>query len=658
MNIKMIKNKYKFINEIILIFLLLVFSINIFANDNSIYEIGIEYGINSEPLRWVKIDEDKNDKNKILLITEKIVLFDQFNKTNTGYYKGSSIRYFLNNEFYKKVFSIEERKHIVDTNIDTEIYDLDFYNGVVNKRVENCVDKLFILSEDEYNKYKLDNNNLYKTDYVKSFDDLNSDNIWFRNIYNREQKGDQIENSQESKDYYLKYAFLLNSSIGKKITDFAGIRVCMWYDLSYKNINDDEFIKSENNFIDAVKLDHIKSINQKLNISNENALEGFDFSFNFSNKNLDDIKFTEIKFGNYKNDLYWDVVYLDEETVTLVSNQIIEYIDLDYEKKDLNEVINNPYDFSNVRSFLNNEFLKSFKNNELEMLSPTYKNDFFTIPSFNELVIFNLISKNIKLSDYTDKLYFFNKEKIYKYFLRDKYIYNDIPYLLSFENKNNESYIKTYINSINVDIIKNKILNKNNIDNIDTFCGIRPMIKIKIDEFKKIYTDFKFENLEKNKINYLDNIKFGKYEQDGNIENGKEDIEWVVICINKLESTEKYLLISKNIIDTLDNFCEYEYYKNNQYSSILNFSNTYFLNTAFDEEEKEKIIKLHDENNSFYVGIISDNINTKAFSDKLNYKYKNQYVDDIRFINENFNMIGFRPIIVLDSEDVLKYKID
>ena len=237
--------------------------------------------------------------------------------------------------------------------------------------------------------------------------------------------------------------------------------------------------------------------------------------------------------------------------MTLVSNQIIEYIDLDYEKKDLNEVIDNPYDFSNVRSFLNNEFLKSFKNNELEMLSPIYKNDFFTIPSFNELVIFNLISKNIKLSDYTDKLYFFKKEKIYKYFLRDNYIYNDIPYLLSFENKNNESYI----NSINVDIIKNKILNKNNIDNIDTFCGIRPMIKIKIDEFKKIYTDFKFENLEKNKINYLDNIKFGKYEQDGNIENGKEDIEWVVICINKLESTEKCLLMSKNIIDTLDNFC-------------------------------------------------------------------------------------------------------
>ena len=44
-----------------------------------------------------------------------------------------------------------------------------------------------------------------------------------------------------------------------------------------------------------------------------------------------------------------------------------------------------------------------------------------------------------------------------------------------------------------------------------------------------------------------ESIKFGKYEQDNSLDNGKEDIEWIVLEKNE----NKFLLISKYILDKI-----------------------------------------------------------------------------------------------------------
>lgn len=82
-------------------------------------------------------------------------------------------------------------------------------------------------------------------------------------------------------------------------------------------------------------------------------------------------------------------------------------------------------------------------------------------------------------------------------------------------------------------------------------------------------------------------VKFGRYEQDNNTNNGKETIEWTVL---KSEDG-KLMLLSKNVLD-----CQ-KYYINTpeKYytwadSNICYWLNNDFLTNAFLEGEREKII--------------------------------------------------------------------
>ena len=76
-------------------------------------------------------------------------------------------------------------------------------------------------------------------------------------------------------------------------------------------------------------------------------------------------------------------------------------------------------------------------------------------------------------------------------------------------------------------------------------------------------------------------IKFGSYEQDNNISNGKETIEWLVLD----KTDEKALVISKYALDCKP-------YNTNDVNvtwescSLRNWLNDYFINTAFSEVEK------------------------------------------------------------------------
>ncbi len=87
------------------------------------------------------------------------------------------------------------------------------------------------------------------------------------------------------------------------------------------------------------------------------------------------------------------------------------------------------------------------------------------------------------------------------------------------------------------------------------------------------------------KLNVGDSYYFGKYEQDGNKENGTEPIEWIILK----KDGEDTLLISKNILDTKpyngsDGDITWEE------SSIRKWLNGDFYNTAFDAKERTSIM--------------------------------------------------------------------
>ena len=82
-------------------------------------------------------------------------------------------------------------------------------------------------------------------------------------------------------------------------------------------------------------------------------------------------------------------------------------------------------------------------------------------------------------------------------------------------------------------------------------------------------------------------IKFGRYEQDNNSSNGKEDIEWIVLKNeeNRLLVISKYMLDCKpynteSISVTWEN------------CSLRRWLNDSFLNTAFSSDEKEQILTI------------------------------------------------------------------
>ena len=116
-------------------------------------------------------------------------------------------------------------------------------------------------------------------------------------------------------------------------------------------------------------------------------------------------------------------------------------------------------------------------------------------------------------------------------------------------------------------------------------------------------------------------VKFGKYEQDNNLSNGKEDIEWLVLDVKD----EKALVISKFSLDwqpyyTIPGATSTAFMTNSETvtweNSILRkWLNNNFLNAAFSEKEKMLILAatLSDNKNPEYNIDSGDVIMDKIF---------------------------------------------
>ena len=87
-------------------------------------------------------------------------------------------------------------------------------------------------------------------------------------------------------------------------------------------------------------------------------------------------------------------------------------------------------------------------------------------------------------------------------------------------------------------------------------------------------------------VNVGDTIKFGKYEQDNNLANGKEDIEWIVLD----KKYKKILLISKYALDCKQYNTELTDVTW-EICSLRKWLNETFMDSAFDDAEKSIVKK-------------------------------------------------------------------
>ncbi len=140
-----------------------------------------------------------------------------------------------------------------------------------------------------------------------------------------------------------------------------------------------------------------------------------------------------------------------------------------------------------------------------------------------------------------------------------------------------------------------------------------------------------------------DIIKFGKYEQDGDITNGKEDIEWQILS----KEGNRVLVISKYGLD-----CKpyNETYKEVTWEtcSLRTWLNDDFLNTAFSDKEKKVIptVTVENKKNPNYGTAGGNNTNDKVFC--LSLEEMESYFGDYSWYNDN-NQYGYNQNLICTS---------
>lgn len=103
-------------------------------------------------------------------------------------------------------------------------------------------------------------------------------------------------------------------------------------------------------------------------------------------------------------------------------------------------------------------------------------------------------------------------------------------------------------------------------------------------------TEFPFEITSPNSTiasNYS-TVKFGHYEQDNNLSNGKESIEWIVL--DEDLSNNRVLLLSLYVLDTEIYYNKYMHVSWAN-SRLRNWLNSTFLEAAFTQSEQKAILK-------------------------------------------------------------------
>ena len=534
---------------------------------------------NKEKIRWKVLD--KQDDKMLLLSLYGIDAMNYNNKDEDIDWEHSSIRKWLNNDFYQNCFNDKEKAKILDT------YNLNTSNPFTNISAgNNTKDKIFFLSYDEVMKYKtqaLDNMSRIPKLYLP-FKNKPRRGYWYlRTPGDSESKvllvagsgGVNVEGSSvfDNKTY--------------EETDIA-IRPAMWISI--------DSIKSTTNEYEDGSLIDIPLIENKDN-------DYYIYNDDDTNNSLTENNTSTIKLGQYyinKADqlepIEWIMLDKDEATGNqlLITKDVIEFKKFD---DDDNTIWLNSY----IRKWLNEDFYNiTFNDNEKETIVPITK-EVFTMSLYNS----SYLAEN---GNSNEKVFLLSQDEATKYFTKDnERTAKPTQYVLDkgIETSKGNEYYGTcywYLRS------KGRNIDHNSASHYDnTFCintrgfvetigiypqkesGIRPAIWYNPNGKLEAATSSTISNTD---IALMDNsyytdpqtIFFGTYFVN-NTEN-YEPIEWYVIDEDKQNNT--VTLCSKYALDL-------QIYGNNdisvwETSSLREWLNNTFYNNAFSQDEKNKIV--------------------------------------------------------------------
>ena len=129
------------------------------------------------------------------------------------------------------------------------------------------------------------------------------------------------------------------------------------------------------------------------------------------------------------------------------------------------------------------------------------------------------------------------------------------------------------------------------------------------DYYTNLYGSNVYQEMKNTEVG--DTITMGTYEQDGDVTNGAEPIEWLVLKKDKFQ----FMLISKYCLDCKE--YNYSYVDTTwEFSSIRKWLNGSFFNTAFEEAEQSQILET-DINNSVLDSIVRRSKETVGGNDTV-----------------------------------------
>ncbi len=162
-----------------------------------------------ESLEWRVLD--KKD-NATLLITKNIIDYKDFNESTQAEatdWKNSSLRHWLNEDFYQNAFSNEERNAIKTTTVQ------DFKED--HKAGEQTQDHIFVLSVDQaFSYFESDEDRIaHATEYAKQQKKYPQDSYWLIDSY-----------SSDLYKYLVSPKGILDNK--PRVNESEGIRPAMW----------------------------------------------------------------------------------------------------------------------------------------------------------------------------------------------------------------------------------------------------------------------------------------------------------------------------------------------------------------------------------------------------------------------------------------------
>ena len=373
-----------------------------------------------------------------------------------------------------------------------------------------------------------------------------------------------------------------------------------------------------------------------------------------------------VYFGIYEQDnditngnepIEWIVLDVSANEAVLLSKNILEVLPYTYDGN-IND--GQAWKLSYIRDYLNHDFYdKAFSESEKEMLYATvvktlpnpleqpgsFKEEKETedkvyLLAFEELEEYGLAENDFKGTDSIEErfeIYYWQEDLDYNKDRADRCC-TATDYVVGKKNKTSEKVSDFGVNNSFDWYLRTKGLSpqlisavndtgKININGVDCLeeLGVRPVIRVSL---KNDYLIKRSKILKNEKHIFYDNsnplklmnigtseaikngstVIFGHYEQDLDLSNGAEEIQWKVLDV----SDDHILLLSKYILD-YQKFNEGEKKVDWEQCSLRNWLNSTFLDGAFTDEEKSKMIN----NDGDYVFLLSsDDLQNNSFGFK------------------------------------------